>query len=154
MQTVDSNQKQLDIHTIIIMAVNNLNTGDKSLKEVLASIITEAQQKTCEVVNIGNTVFIGHRGKDKNKTKMVGRPLNVDTGRNYIKNMLKYIAYIQGQGITHYSSQFNNESLLPAMRVMDKRLQDTDTELIVIPTKNNKYVVLIKIGEEPLSERF
>ena len=154
MQIVDSNQKQLDIHTIIIMAVNNLNTGDKSLKEVLASIITEAQQKTCEVVNIGNTVFIGHRGKDKNKTKMVGRPLNVDTGRNYIKNMLKYIAYIQGQGITHYSSQFNNESLLPAMRVMDKRLQDTDTELIVIPTKNNKHVVLIKIGEEPLSERF
>ena len=121
---------------------------------MLASIITEAQQKTCEVVNIGNTVFIGHRGKDKNKTKMVGRPLNVDTGRNYIKNMLKYIAYIQGQGITHYSSQFNNESLLPAMRVMDKRLQDTDTELIVIATKNNKYVVLIKIGEELLSERF
>jgi hypothetical protein len=154
MQIVDSNQKQLDIHTIIIMAVNNLNTGDKSLKEVLASIITEAQQKTCEVVNIGNTVFIGHRGKDKNKTKMVGRPLNVDTGRNYIKNMLKYIAYIQGQGITHYSSQFSNDSLLPAMRVMDKRLQDTDTELIVIPTKNNKHVVLIKIGEEPLSERF
>ena len=154
MQTVDSNQKQLDIHTIIIMAVNNLNTGDKSLKEVLASIITEAQQKTCEVVNIGNTVFIGHRSKDKNKTKMVGRPLNVDTGRNYIKNMLKYIAYIQGQGITHYSSQFSNDSLLPAMRVMDKRLQDTDTELIVIPTKNNKHVVLIKIGEESLSERF
>lgn len=154
MQIVDSNQKQLDIHTIIIMAVNNLNTGDKSLKEVLASIITEAQQKTCEVVNIGNTVFIGHRGKDKNKTKMVGRPLNVDTGRNYIKNMLKYIAYIQGQGITHYSSQFSNDSLLPAMRVMDKRLQDTDTELIVIPTKNNKHVVLIKIGEESLSERF
>ena len=154
MQIVDSNQKQLDIHTIIIMAVNNLNTGDKPLKEILASIITEAQQKTCEVVNIGNTVFIGHRGKDKNKTKMVGRPLNVDTGRNYIKNMLKYIAYIQGQGITHYTSQFNNESLLPAMRIMDKRLQDTDTKLIVIPTKNNKHVVLIKIGEEPLSERF
>ncbi len=154
MQTVDSNQKQLDIHTIIIMAVNNLNTGDKSLKEILASIVTEAQQKTCEVVNIGNTVFIGHRGKDKNKTKMVGRPLNVDTGRNYIKNMLKYIAYIQGQGITHYSSQFEGETLLPAMRVMSKRLQDTDTEFAVVPTKNNKHVVLIKIGKEPLNERF
>ena len=154
MQIVDSNQKQLDIHTIIIMAVDNLNTGDKPLKEILASIITEAQQKTCEVVNIGNTVFIGHRGKDKNKTKMVGRPLNVDTGRNYIKNMLKYIAYIQGQGITHYTSQFNNDSLLPAMRVMNKRLQDTDTELAVRPTKNNKYVVFIAIGKEPLSERF
>ena len=145
MQIVDSNQKQLDIHTILIMAADNLNTGDKPLKEMLASIITEAQQKTCEVVNIGNTVFIGHKGKDKNKTKMVGRPLNVDTGKNYIKNMLKYISRL----VRH-----KNESLLPAMRVMDKRLQDTDTELIVIATKNNKYVVLIKIGEELLSERF
>jgi len=154
MEIVDSNKKQLDIHTIMIMAINNLDTGDKSLKQVLASIVTEAQQKTCEVVNIGNTVFIGHKGKDKNKTKMVGRPLNVDTGKNYIKNMLKYIAYIQGQGITHYTSQFNNESLLPAMRVMNKRLQDTDTELAVRPTKNGKYVVFIKIGKELLSERF
>ena len=154
MEIVDSNKKQLDIHTIMIMAINNLDTGDKSLKQVLASIVTEAQQKTCEVVNIGNTVFIGHKGKDKNKTKMVGRPLNVDTGKNYIKNMLKYIAYIQGQGITHYTSQFNNESLLPAMRVMNKRLQDTDTELAVRPTKNGKYVVFIKIVKELLSERF
>jgi hypothetical protein len=77
---------------------------------------------------------------------MVGRPLNVDTGRNYIKNILKYIAYIQGQGITHYSSHsLIGESLLPAMRVIHKRLQDTDTELmLLVPTKNNKYVVLNK----------
>ena len=154
MQIVDSNQKQLDIHTIIIMAVNNLNTGDRSLKEVLASIITEAQQKTCEVVNIGNTVFIGHRGKDKNKTKMVGKSLNVDTGRNEIKNILKYFAYIQGQGITHYSAIFDDDDMIPSMRVVHKRLQDTDTELAVRPTKNDKYVVFIEIGKEPLSERF
>jgi len=103
-QIVDSNKKKLDIHTIMIMAIDNLDIGDKSLKQVLASIVTEAQRETCEVVNVGNTVFIGHRGEGKNKTKMVGRPLNVDTGRNYIKNILEYMAYIQGQGITHYST--------------------------------------------------
>ena len=154
MQIVDSNQKQLDIHTIIIMAVNNLNTGDKSLKEILASIVTEAQQKTCEVVNIGNTVFIGHRGKDKNKTKMVGRPLNVDTGRNYIKNMLRYGAYLQEQGITHYTTQFEGSELLPAMRVIHKKLQDTDTEFAVGRTEDDAHVVYIKFGKEPLNEKF
>jgi len=154
MQIVDSNNKQLDIHTIIIMAINNLGTKDKSVKQALASIVTEAQRETCEVVNIGNTVFIGHRGEGKNKTKMVGRPLNVDTGRNYIKNILKYMAYIQGQGITHYSTQFEGETLLPAMRVIHKRLQDTDTDFAVGRTKDNKYAVLIKFGEELLSERF
>ena len=154
MQIVDSNNKQLDIHTIIIMAINNLGTKDKSVKQALASIVTEAQRETCEVVNIGNTVFIGHRGEGKNKTKMVGRPLNVDTGRNYIKNILKYMAYIQGQGITHYSTQFEGETLLPAMRVIHKRLQDTDTDFAVGRTKDNKYAVLIKFGKEPLSEKF
>ena len=143
MQTVDSNKKDLDIHTIIIMAINNLGTEDKSLKQVLASIVTEAQRKSCEVVKIGNTVFIGHKGEGKNKTKMSGRPLNVDTGKNYIKNILKYMAYIQGQGITHYSSQFEGETLLPAMRVIHKRLQETDTEFAVGRTEDNAHAVYI-----------
>jgi len=154
MQTVDSNKKDLDIHTIIIMAINNLGTEDKSLKQVLASIVTEAQRKSCEVVKIGNTVFIGHKGEGKNKTKMSGRPLNVDTGKNYIKNILKYMAYIQGQGITHYSSQFEGETLLPAMRVIHKRLQETDTEFAVGRTEDNAHAVYIRFGKEPLSEKF
>ena len=154
MQIVDSNKKDLDIHTIIIMAIDNLGTEDKSLKQVLASIVTEAQRKSCEVVKIGNTVFIGHKGEGKNKTKMSGRPLNVDTGKNYIKNILKYMAYIQGQGITHYSSQFEGETLLPAMRVIHKRLQETDTEFAVGRTEDNAHAVYIRFGKEPLSEKF
>lgn len=154
MQIVDSNKKDLDIHTIIIMAINNLGTEDKSLKQVLASIVTEAQRKSCEVVKIGNTVFIGHKGEGKNKTKMSGRPLNVDTGKNYIKNILKYMAYIQGQGITHYSSQFEGETLLPAMRVIHKRLQETDTEFAVGRTEDNAHAVYIRFGKDPLSEKF
>ena len=154
MQIVDSNQKQLDIHTIITMAVNNLDTGEMPIQTVLVSIVNETQRETCEVVNVGNTVFIGHRGEGKNKNKMVGRPLNVDTGRNYIKNMLKYGAYIQGQGITHYTTQFEGSELLPAMRVIHKRLQETDTEFAVGKTKDEAHVVYIKFGKELLSERF
>ena len=154
MEIVDSNQKQLDIHTIITMAVNNLDTGEMPIQTVLVSIVNETQRETCEVVNVGNTVFIGHRGEGKNKNKMVGRPLNVDTGRNYIKNMLKYGAYIQGQGITHYSAQFKGSELLPAMRVIHKRLQETDTEFAVGKTEDEAHVVYIKFGKEPLSEKF
>ena len=154
MQIVDSNQKQLDIHTIITMAVNNLDTGEMPIQTVLVSIVNETQRETCEVVNVGNTVFIGHRGEGKNKNKMVGRPLNVDTGRNYIKNMLKYGAYIQGQGITHYSAQFKGSELLPAMRVIHKKLQETDTEFAVGKTEDEAHVVYIKFGKEPLSEKF
>jgi len=154
MQTVDSNQRQLDIHEIITMAVENLDTGEMSIQSVLMAIHKETSMDGCEVVNIGNTVFIGHRGKDKNKTKMVGRPLNIDTGRNFIKNILRYIAYIQEQGITHYTSQFEGDTLLSAMRVVHKRLQDTDTEFAVGRTEDGMYAVYIRLGKEPLNERF
>ena len=154
MQIVDSNQKQLDIHEIITMAVNNLDTGEMPIQSVLMAIHKETSMDGCEVVNIGNTVFIGHRGKDKNKTKVVGKPLNVDTGRNYIKNMLRYGAYLQEQGITHYTTQFEGSELLPAMRVIHKRLQETDTEFAVGKTENEAHVVYIKFGKEPLNEKF
>ena len=154
MQIVDSNQKQLDIHTIITMAVNNLDTGEMPIQTVLVSIVNETQRETCEVVNVGNTVFIGHRGEGKNKNKMAGRPLNVDTGRNYIKNILKYAAYIQEQGITHYVTQFEGSELLPAMRVIHKKLQETDTEFAVGKTEDEAHVVYIKFGKEPLNEKF
>ena len=154
MQIVDSNKNKLGIHEIMIMAVDNLESNSLEFKKAMGAIAAETQRKTCEVVNVGNTVFIGHRGEGKNKNKMVGRPLNVDTGRNYIKNMLKYGAYIQGQGITHYVTQLEGEELLPAMRVIHKRLQDTDTNFAVGKTKDGKYAVLIRFGEELLSERF
>ena len=154
MQIVDSNKKKLDIYEIITMAVHNLESDGLEFKKAIATILTEAQRETCEVVKVGNTVFIGHRGEGKNKTKMVGRPLNVDTGRNYVKNMLEYGAYIQGQGITHYSAQFEGEALLPAMRVIHKRLQDTDTEFAVGQTEDDEYGVYIKFGKELLSEKF
>ena len=154
MQIVDSNKKKLDIHEIMIMAVNSLEPDGLEFKKAMAVMMKETQRETCEVVKVGNTVFIGHRGEGKNKTKMVGRPLNVDTGRNYIKNILEYMAYIQGQGITHYSAQFEGEALLPAMRVIHKRLQDTDTEFAVGQTEDDEYGVYIRFGKDPLSERF
>ena len=150
MQIVDSNKKKLDIHEIIIMGVHNLESDGLEFKKIMGAIMVETQRETCEVVKVGNTVFIGHRGEGKNKTKMVGRPLNVDTGRNYVKNMLKYGAYIQGQGITH----FEGEALLPAMRVIHKKLQETDTEFAVGQTEDDGYGVYIRFGKEPLSEKF
>ena len=154
MQIVDSNKKKLDIHEIMIMAVNSLEPDGLEFKKAMAVMMKETQRETCEVVKVGNTVFIGHRGEGKNKNKMSGRPLNVDTGRNYIKNILEYMAYIQGQGITHYVTQFEGDTLLPAMRVIHKRLQETDTEFAVGRTEDDAHAVYIRFDKEPLSEKF
>tara|TARA_R110000744_G_scaffold86510_2_gene169054 strand:+ start:310 stop:774 length:465 start_codon:yes stop_codon:yes gene_type:complete len=153
-QIVDSNQKKLDIHEILVIALNETVPDGLEFKKVMATILTEVQRKTCEVVKVGNTVFIGHRGEGKNKNKMAGKSFNVDTGKNEIKNILEYFAYIQGQGITHFSALFNDSDLIPSMRVVHKRLQDTDTEFAIGRTKEDTYSLYVKFGEELLSERF
>ena len=150
MQTVDSNKQQLETHQVIKMAIVE-QEGEKNLQENLLNFTNEASMPSADVTQIGNTVFVGHVGKGKNKTKMVGRPLNVDTARNYANNMIKYYAYLQDKGITHWNATFTGDTLVPLARIVQKKLVNTDTRLYVGKYKGtDKYGVFTKIGEEPL----
>ena len=142
MPVVDSNTRLLNIPTVITMAADELR-GQNNLP-LQATLL----------VQMGNTIFVGHTGKSKQKTKMVGRAFNVDTGRNFIKNCLQYISYLQEKGITHYSSQFEGTVLVSAVKVMQRRLMDTDTKMYLGRTSDDKYVIFIKIGKESLKGMF
>ena len=67
---------------------------------------------------------------------------------------LQYISYLQEKGITHYSSQFEGDTLVSAVKVMQRRLLNTDTEVYLGRTEDDKYVMLIKIGEDSLKGMF
>ena len=77
MQTVDSKKEQLDISTILVMALNNMERGKVGntvpLKTVMLTLVKEGSMPNSDTVAIGNTVFISHQGTGKNKTKMAGR---------------------------------------------------------------------------------
>ena len=120
MQVVDSNKEELDIPTIITMSAEELRK-DLSMEQALLAIVEETSLPQADVTQIGNTVFIGHTGKGENKSKMVGRPLNVDTARNYIRNVLQYFGYLQEKNITHYHAAFEGDALVPAINMMQKR---------------------------------
>ena len=85
---------------------------------------------------------------------MVGRPLNVDTGRNFIDNMLQYGGHLQEKEITHYSTSFEGEVLVPAIKVIQRKLMDTDTNMYLGVDEDDNYVVLVKLGEESLREKY
>ena len=150
MQVVDSNKQQLETHEVIVMAVED-QRGENSLEEDLLRISSEANLPSVDLTQIGNTVFIGHVGEGKNKTKMVGRPLNVDTARNYANNMVKYYAYLQNKGITHWNATFTGDELVPLVRIVQKKLVDTDTKLYLGQYEDSDdYGVFPRIGKEPL----
>jgi len=150
METIDSNQEKIAPGQVMAIAAEQLNEDNIPVEAMLASVAREASMESADLVQVGNTVFLGHKGKGANKTKMVGRAFNVDTGRNFIRNILNYLGYLQDKGITHYVSQFKGETLLPAMRVLEKRLANKDSRLGVGRTENGEYAVFINLGEEPL----
>ena len=153
MPVVNSKERLLDMSTVMATATNDV-PSNLPLQVSLVAIAKETSMPNVDVVQFGNTVFIGHVGKNKNKSKMVGRPLNIDTGRNFINNVLQYISYLQEKGITHYSSEFEGDVLVPAIKVIQRKLIDTDTNMYLGKKIDNKYIVLLKIGEESLMEKY
>ena len=150
METIDSNQEKIAPGQVMAIAAEQLKEDNIPLEAMLASVAKEASMKNADLVQVGNTVFIGHKGKGANKSKMVGRAFNVDTGRNFINNMVNYLGYLQSKKFTHYASQFKGDTYLPAMRVLEKRLADKDSDVAVGRSKDGQYVVFINLGKEPL----
>ena len=152
MKTVDSSKKELTTPEIVIQSAQQLLAGEEtSIQAALLTIAKEGSMESADTVQIGNTVFIAHRGEGKNKNKMVGRAFNMDTGRNFIANSIKYLQYLQDKNITHYSTEFEGDTLLPAMQMLQKRLKKTsDSAMYIGITEDNEYLVYVKLGEEPV----
>ena len=93
METIDSNQEKIAPGQVMAIAAKQLNEDNIPLEAMLASVAKETTMENADVVQVGNTVFIGHKGKGANKSKMVGRAFNVDTGRNFINNMVNYLGF-------------------------------------------------------------
>lgn len=151
MQMVNSKEKLLNGPEIVAQSVYNMPDMKYPKEVILGSLASEFTLPNTDLVQIGNTVFVGHTGKGKNKKKMVGRAFNVDTGRNFIINGFKYFTYLQKQGITHYTTQFTGPVFLNGFKLFKRRADQQDTQIAIGKMRNSdEYVVYMKLGKEPL----
>jgi len=152
MKTVDSKKQELTTPEVVIQAVEQLgDTEDTPIQTALLTIAKEGSMENADTIQIGNTVFLAHRGMGDNKNKMVGRAFNVDTGRNFISNAVTYLQYLQEKNITHFKTDFTGDTLLPAMQMLQKRLKKTsDSAMYIGVQDDDEYVVYVKLGEEPV----
>lgn len=151
MFTVDSKETPLPAPQVIMESIRNYNVTQYPADVVAASIAKELTMPNVDMVQIGNTVFIGHKGKDDNADKMVGRAFNVDTGENFIRNGFAYFNYLQDQGITRYVTQYDGDVFDSAFKTFQRRADPSDTT-IAMAKKNGKTVVAVKLGKEPHPE--
>jgi len=154
MDLTDSNEKLLPGPEIVAQSVYNQPQVKYSPDVVMNAIAAETTLPNTDIIQVGNTVFMGHTGTGKNKHKMVGRAFNADTGLNFVKNAFKYTRYLQEKGITHYSTTFTGPVFLNAFKVFQRRARGTDTEIGIGRLKKdpNQFVVYMRIGKEPIAK--
>jgi hypothetical protein len=149
---VDSKEQFLSAPEVIMRFAQDFNNTGYPLQNVLAAIAEELNMPGTDQVQIGNTVFIGHVGEGERKNVMEGRALNIDTGRNFMRNGLKYIAYLQNKGIRYYRTDFDERSYITAFQFWYKKSEGSDTEIDVVQLDNGSYRAYIYIGDESLKE--
>ena len=149
---VDSKQTPLPAPEIIMTAASELNKTDQPVAKVITALAGELSLPNTDQVQMGNTVFIGHRGKGKYKHVMEGRALNLDTAQNFVRNGLKYLAYLQKKKVELYRTDFNAEEYLSAFQFWYNKTKDTDTEIDVVQLNTGGYRAFIKIGKDSLDE--
>ena len=152
MQAIDSQKNPLTAPEVLIRFGSEMNNTGQPLANALAALASELSLPNTDQVQVGNTVFIGHTGTGKHKNVMDGRAINIDTARNFMRNGLKYIAYLQNKGIRYYRTDFNEKSYVTAFQFWYNKSQGTDTEIDVVQLEDGSYRAYIYIGDDSLKE--
>ena len=152
MQTVvNSKERPLPAPTIITTALGELDLGGIKPEAALAGIAKELTMKDTDLVQIGNTVFIGHRGKGENKDLMWGRALNIDTAQNFVANGLKYFTHMQKIGVKRYVSDYDGAIYDSAFKAWKRYADKLDTKIAVGRKATGGSRAYVTLGKLPLN---
>ena len=152
MQTVvDSKERPLPAPTVITTALGELNLGGITPAAAMAGIAKEMTMKDTDMVQIGNTVFIGHRGKGENKDLMYGRALNIDTAQNFVANGLKYFTHMQKIGVKRYVSDYDGAIYDSAFKAWKRYADKLDTKIAVGRKATGGSRAYVTLGKLPLN---
>ena len=152
MQTVvNSKERPLPAPTIITTALGELDLGGITPAAAMAGIAKEMTMKDTDMVQIGNTVFIGHRGKGENKDLMYGRALNIDTAQNFVANGLKYFTHMQKIGVKRYVSDYDGAIYDSAFKAWKRYADKLDTKIAVGRKATGGSRAYVTLGKLPLN---
>jgi hypothetical protein len=149
---VDSKVEPLPGPTVISMVAEQLDLKGIPPAAAVASIAKEITMKNADLMQCGNTVFLGHRGTGKNKDLMWGRAFNVDTAQNFIANGLRYFTHLQATGIKRYVSEYDGDVYDSAFAAWKRYADRTDTKIAVGRLASGDSKAFVTLGEIPLTE--
>jgi hypothetical protein len=150
---INSKEKQLEPAQIIVEFAENYNNTGYPVEAVTAAIMKEITLPDTDLVQFGNTAFIGHRGKGKDKDLMWGRGLTVDTAQNFIAAGIKYFNHLQNMGIRRYITDYDGAIYDSAFKAWKRYTDKNGTGEIAVGRKaNGGSRAYITLYDTPLEE--
>jgi hypothetical protein len=137
----------MEAHEIVMRSLQA--DPEVDYKKELPAIVAFSGRPNVDTVQIGNTVFIGQRGKGDDSDKIFTFAYSQDTGRAAFKSSVNYLNYLQGKGITRMACHLS----LPYQRIFDmlqQYFEGTDTVVGVVDRGEEDGAGYVNIGEEPI----
>jgi len=145
---VDSTKKKLSPPEIMTMYTNDYNSSELPDDQIMLSIVKELTMPDVDVIQFGNTVFIGHRGKGEYKNAMFGRGMNVDTGKNFTKNSLDYVEHLRKIGVQYYRTDFYYEGYLKYFEKWREAMLPQGDDLDVMKLSDGGFRAFVVVKPE------
>jgi hypothetical protein len=117
MAMVDSKEKKLDFAQIAAIAMKNTHSNVPD-RLAMPAILTEVTQPNTDVKQIGNTVFILHKGKNG---QAFFKALNADKARNFVENSKQYVVYAKKIGMNMLVTEFDDPAISTLFHAISKK---------------------------------
>jgi hypothetical protein len=141
MKTVDSKKQKLNIADIV-MHDSETSKSDVPMQQLIPALIQELNNPNCASRQIGNSLFILHKGEDG---KGFFRGLNADTAENYIDNIREFLIWakedlgmtflmtqFKGQEIARITKYFKKHPPIPGMQHVMFNMSNGETRLVLL----------------------
>lgn len=146
MNPVDSKKKMLDLTDIILESNRAQNTG-RDPKQAVLMAVAEMSMPSTKHMRFGNTLFIINKGRGRNGYMSA---MNVDTPRNFLENVKKFIDSAYLLGFDNLITVFTQEALIQIFRMIAKSPPRPEMGYQIKQNKQGQYIANFKLG--PLRE--
>lgn len=146
MKAVDSKNKVVSLTELITASNEAENTG-YSPKEAVLRAVTQMSMPTNKHMRFGNTLFIINKGQGRNGYMSA---MNVDTPRNFIEHLKKFIDSAYLLGFDNLVTIFKQRELIQALHIVTKNFPRPEMGYQLKENSKGQYVLNFKLG--PLRE--
>ena len=142
-QMVDSRRQKLNSAEIVTIALENTRSP-YPVNKALPAILTEMAQPNTDVKQMGNTMFVLHKGDNG---QGVFKALNADIPQNFLANSIKYVVYVkQNLGINVLVTEFQDPAISTLFHVIARNPPMQGMGFQEFKTSNGGTRIVLNLG--------